>query len=135
MLDYLNEAQNTALLELLICMAKADGDFSQLEQDVVQQYSELLNVDPDRLEGNRVPEELVQQFNTPATRLAVLQELMRIAHLDGHYHRDEADAIDDIGEMMGFPPMFVHRVDEWVQQGLDWVWQGEDLLDEAEAML
>ena len=66
---------------------------------------------------------------------AALQELLRIAHLDGNFHRDEADTIDDIAEMMGFPPMYVKKVDDWVQWGLNWVWQGEDLLEEAEEML
>mgnify|MGYP002634320256 CR=1 FL=1 len=135
MLDYLDENQHVALMELLIYMAKVDGDFSDIEKEVIQQYGELLGVDVHAVSGNRVPEELVQQFQSPASRVAVLQELLRIAHLDGNFHRDEADTIDDIAEMMGLPPMYVKKVDDWVQWGLNWVWQGEDLLEEAEEML
>jgi len=36
---------------------------------------------------------------------------------------------------MGIPQELVKKVDQWVVDGLNWMWRGEDLLDEAEQLM
>ena len=56
-----------------------------------------------------------------------------MSHLDGIISQGEHTAILAIAAQMGFPDSVVHRLDTWVVEGLRWVWEGEDILDEIEA--
>jgi tellurite resistance protein len=131
MLDRLNSEEQRVLLELLIFMAKADGKVVDIEDEVLHQYAELLDVDFDELDGNLGPDQLIPQLENPASRVIVLQEMLRLAHIDGLFSDDEQEAILTMAQYMGIPTDLLQRVDEWVLEGLKWVWQGEELLQEA----
>jgi uncharacterized tellurite resistance protein B-like protein len=135
MLDRLTPSQQTAMMELLIYMAKTDGSIAEIERDVLQRYSELLNVDTSLLRGDLTPEELIVRFDTPASRVILLQELLRIAHLDGYFTDAEMSAIVDVAALMGFPMFFLEKINDWVKQGLQWVLSGERLIDEAKEVI
>jgi len=56
--------------------------------------------------------------------------MLRLSHLDGIFTERERTAVLSIAELMGVPVFMAHKLDEWVLDGLRWVWRGEDLLDE-----
>ncbi len=132
MLDRLEPDEQRALLELLIYMAKADGKVVEIEQEILQNYATLVEVDFSTLRMNSTPEELMPSFQSAVSRAIVLQELLRLSHLDGMFTHSERDAIIEIAKLMGFPLELVRRLDEWVVDGMKWVWRGEDLLEEIE---
>jgi uncharacterized tellurite resistance protein B-like protein len=127
----LNPEEQRNLMELLIAMAKADGEVVDIEAQVLEQYAELIDVDLDSLDGNRSVEELATTFGTPESKVAVLQEVIRLSHLDGYFAEDEKRAILQLAGVMGIPTEFVMRVDQWVVDGLRWVWEGEELVNQA----
>ena len=131
MIDRLNRDERVAMMELLEYLAKADGKVTELHHEVLGQYAELLEVDISKLDGNLTPEELVPQFQSPANRVVVLQEVFRLAHLDGIFTIGEESAILDIASLMGFPMEFVRRVEQWVIDGLEWTLTGEKLIEEG----
>lgn len=135
MLDRLNENEQRALMELLIYMAKLDGQVEEIERWLLDQYADLIRVDFTGLEGDLTPEELVPQFQSPASRVIVLQELFRICHLDGMFTAGEQSAILDIASMMGVPMDLLRKIETWVIDGLRWVGQGEALVEEAETVV
>lgn len=132
MLERLEPDEQRAMLELLIYVAKADGKVAAIEQEILQNYATLIEIDFSSLREDRRPEELIPQLNSAVSRAIVLQELLRLSHLDGIFTQGERTAIIEIARLMGFPLDLVHRIDEWVVDGLKWVWRGEDLLDEIE---
>ena len=131
MLDRLNANEQRVLMELLIYMAKADGQVVDIEDEVLHQYAELVDVDFGSLNGNLGPDELIPQLEDPESRVIVLQEMLRLAHIDGLFSDDEQDAILTMAQYMGIPIDLLQKVDEWVLEGLKWVWRGEELLTEA----
>lgn len=133
MIERLDIDEQRVLLELLIYMAKADGKVADIEQEILQNYATIVDVEFADLDGDLSPEELIPELTSPVSRAIVLQELLRLSHLDGLFTDSERTAIIDIATMMEFPLDLVHRLDQWVVDGLRWVWQGEDLLDEIEA--
>lgn len=134
MLDRLTPEEQHALLELLIYMAKTDGKVHDVEEEILHQYADLVEVDFDSLDGSQTPHDLLPRFLTPTSRTVVLQELLRLSHLDGYFAEDEKAAVLDIAEQMQLPREFVAEIDAWVVEGLRWVLRGEDLLDKAEAL-
>jgi hypothetical protein len=133
MIERLEADEQKALLELLIFMAKADGKVADIEQEILQNYATLVEIDFAELAGDRSPEELIPQFHSYVSRAIVLQELLRLSHLDGLFSEGEQSAIIEIAALMGFPLDLVQRLDAWVVDGLKWVWRGEELLDAVEA--
>ena len=131
MIDRLNRDERVAMMELLAYLAKTDGKLSDVNQEVLREYAELLEIDPGAIDSDLTPEELVPQFQNPASRVVVLQEVFRLANLDGVFTIGEESAILDIASLMGFPMEFVQRVEQWVLDGLEWTLQGEKLIDEG----
>jgi tellurite resistance protein len=131
MIDRLNSDERVALLELMTCLAKTDGKMTEVSQEVLREYAELLEVDPADIDSDTTPEELVPQFQSPASRVVALQEVFRLANLDGVFTIGEESAILDIASLMGFPMEFVQRVEQWVLDGLEWTLTGEKLIEEG----
>jgi len=132
MLERLEPDEQRVMLELLIYVAKADGKVAEIEHEILQNYATLIEIDFSSLRGDYPPEELIPQLPTAVSRAIVLQELLRLSHLDGIFTQGERTALIEISELMGFPIDLVHRFDQWVVDGLKWVWSGEDLLEEVE---
>jgi tellurite resistance protein len=133
MIDRLQPEEQRVMLELLIYLAKADGTVADIEQEILQNYATLVEVDFSSLDGNLTPEILIPKLTSPVSRAVVLQELLRLSHLDGVFSQGEGKALLNVADRMGFPVDLVQRLDEWVVDGLKWVWRGEDLLDEIES--
>ena len=118
MLDRLSPEEQHALLELLIYLAKSDGKVQDVEEDILHQYADLVDVDFDSLDGTLTPQDLVPQFENAVSRTVVLQELLRLSHLDGYFAEDEKAVILDIAEQMRLPREFVAEIDNWVVDDL-----------------
>ena len=135
MLDLMTPHQKRMLMELLIAIAKSDGKVGEIENEAIMDYAELLDVGLEELSGAFNIAELAPHFDTPASRVAAMQELCRLARLDGHFARPEQQAILDVGERMGLSHDMITRIDHWVLEGLHHTARGEDLLAEAERAL
>ncbi len=133
MLERLTSDEQRAMLELLIYMAKADGKVVDIEQQILENYATLVEVEFSGLRDDATPEDVIPRLKTMVSRAIVLQELLRLSHLDGLFTERERAAILEIAGLMGLPMSMVHKLDEWVVEGLRWVWRGEDLLDEVAA--
>lgn len=135
MLERLTSGEQKAMLELLIYMAKADGKVVDIEQEILENYATLVEVDLGAVRDDVTPDDAIARLPTMVSRAIVMQELLRLSHLDGLFTDRERSAILAIAEQMGIPVAMVHKLDEWVVDGLRWVWRGEDLLDEVEETL
>ena len=135
MLDQLTPNEQTALMELLITLAKADGAMEDLESEILDQYADIIDVDFDALNGELPLEEILPQFESPTSKVIAVQELLRLSHLDGVFADEEKNLIQDIAQRLGVPDELLKKLDEWVVEGLNWSWRGEELLDEAEEVM
>ncbi len=131
MLERLSPNEQRVLMELLVYMARADGQVADAEREVLHQYADLVRVDFDEIDGDLSPEELVPHFTSPESRVIVLAELFRLSHLDGLFSDGEQSAILEIASLMGVPMMLLREIEQWVVEGLQWVWRGEEILEQA----
>ena len=135
MLDQLTPNEQTALLELLIHLAKSDGAVEDIENEILEQYADLVEVDLDSLSGELPLEEILPQFESPTSKLIAVQELLRLAHLDGYFYDDEKRSIREVADRLGVPANLLQKADAWVVDGLNWMCRGEELLEEAEEVM
>lgn len=135
MLDRLSPNEQRALLELLVHLAKADGRLKDMEREVLEMYADLVQVDRAEIEGDYSLEQLVPQFKTPASRVIALQELFRLSHLDGWFAESEQSEILEVSAMMHVPMELLQKIERWVLDGIEWAERGEEILEDAEAMV
>ena len=135
MLERLTSGEQRAMLELLVYTAKADGKVVDIEQEILENYASLVDVDFSEIRDDVTPEQAIERLPSMVSRAIVLQEMLRLSHIDGLFTDRERAAIIDTAKTMGIPLEMVHKLDEWVVDGLRWVWRGEDLLDEVEEKL
>jgi len=133
MIERLTPDEQHVLLELLIHIARADGKVEDVEREILENYASIVEVDFKSLKGTLTPAELLPRLTGATSRAIVLQEMLRLSHIDGVLSRGERDAIISIAGAMGFSEEVIHKLDQWVVDGLQWVWRGEDLLDAIEA--
>lgn len=135
MTDELTTHQRRMLMELLITLAKADGRVGEIENEAIEDYAELMEVPLEELSGTFSIADLTPHFDSPASRVAVIEELCRMARLDGTFVVAEQDAIIEVAKRMGISPELVTRIDDWVVDGMRWMARGEDLIADAERQL
>ena len=116
-------------------MAKVDGQVEFIEDAVLHEYADLVSVDFDTLDGNLDIEELVPQFESPESKLIVLQQLIRLSHLDGQFTKPEKETIHRISELISVPLHVLQEDDVWVLDGLRWVLRGEEMMETLSAEL
>lgn len=135
MTDELTSHQRRMLMEMLITIAKADGGVDEIENEAIQDYAELMEVPLDELSGGFTIAELTPHFDTPSSRVAVIEELCRMARLDGKFGSPEQNTIIDVARRLGIGAELVTRIDDWVVDGMRWMARGEDLIADAERQL
>ena len=131
MIERLTTDEQRVMLELLIYIAKSDGKVVDIEREILENYAVLVDIPFSELRNDMTPEEMVAQLPTMVSRAIVL----RLSHMDGIFTDRERKAILAIAKVMEVPLEMVHKLDEWVVEGLRWIWRGEDLLDEVDETL
>lgn len=132
MIDRLTKEQRSALMELMIHLAKADGKVDDIETKVLEQYAHLSGVEACSLKNEHELKDLVAPFTTPDARVAVLMELIRLSHYNNYFSDEEQSAIVDVAAMMGLPMDLLAQIEDWVMEGIEWERKGEALVREAE---
>lgn len=131
MIAKLTRDQRAALMELLIYLAKADGKVDDIEARLLEQYAHLSGVESCSLKNNRTLKDLVAPFDCAESRVAVLQELMRLSHYNNYFSDEEQSAVVDVAALMGFSMDLLAEIEAWVMEGIEWEKKGEALVQKA----
>lgn len=118
-----------ALVGLLVAIAKADGEIQEGEAAFLDDYSSGTGINW-REFPDRPIDTIVTDFKEHYQKVAVLQELVKLAMTDGDYSDAERAGIHSIAKRMSIAGEKVLRIEDWVRQGLDWVSDGIELRKE-----
>lgn len=135
MLAKLTKEQRKALMELLIHLARSDGRVDDVEKNLLYQYAHFNGVESCALHNDRTLKELVAPFESPASRVVVMAELLRLSHAHGFFADEETSAIVDVAALLGVPMDLLARIEEWVVDDLELEDRADELLAEAEAVV
>ena len=135
MIGRLSKEQRRRLLELMLHLAKSDGHLDDVERRILSHYAYVNGVESVKIQPARSMKEMVAAFDTPASRVIVLSELLRLSHAGEYFEDSKKSELVDVAAMMGIPMDLLAKIEEWVVERLDMERRAVELLEEAEAVV
>lgn len=130
--DRLTQAQRQVVFDLAANLAAADNDVSDEEIQYLKDFSSAYGLDYNLDKGELNIDDAVTQLDTKASRIITLQELIKLSYKDGHFGKEEQDRVLLIAQKMGLnDPELMILIDNWVRQGFDWIYEGEQMIDNS----
>lgn len=127
--DKLTQAQRQVVFDLAANLAAADNDISEEEVQYLKDFSEAYSIEYDLDKSDVSIDDLLTLLDTKAARIITLQELIKLSYKDGHFGKEEQDKVFLIAQKMGLnDPALIMRIEKWVRQGFDWIYEGEQML-------
>ena len=128
--DRLSQKQREVVFDLAAHIAAADNDVSEEEVQYLKDFSSAYGIAFDLDKANISISDLIAHLDTKSSRIITLQELIKISYKDGHFGKEEQDKVFMIAQKMGLnDPELLMRIEKWVRQGFDWIYEGEEMLD------
>lgn len=128
--DQLMEAEKRALMSLLIDISKADGDLAEQEINFLSAYSTENGIALNLEQYISLPD-ACDLIKSNKGKIIVIQEIVKLAIVDGHYDEAERKGALAIAEMLGVQLAKFQEVENWVLDGKQWVSKGLHMINEA----
>ncbi|WP_029407984.1 hypothetical protein [Thiomicrorhabdus sp. Milos-T2] len=126
----LTQAQRQIVFDLAVNLAAADNDVSEEEIQYLKSFSSAYGIEYNLDNGEVNIDDAITLLDTKTSRIITLQELIKLSYKDGHFGKEEQDKVFLIAQKMGLnDPELIMRIETWVRQGFDWVYEGEQMLD------
>jgi tellurite resistance protein len=127
---FFSKNEVTAFMQLLVLIAKADGKITKEEIDFLNDYSNNTGLDWKELKEISL-EEILSEFKTFSSKIEVMQELVKLAMIDGDYSDEEKAGVKEIAHILSLPESKVIAIEDWVRRGLEWIAEGQALKNEV----
>jgi len=128
-LDRLSKEQHQAIFDLAANLAAVDNDVSEEEVQYLKDFSTAYGIEFDLNKSDIDMVETLSKLNSKEIRIITLQQLIKISYKDGHFGKEEQDKVFLIAQKMGLnDPELMIRIEKWVRQGFDWLYEGEQML-------
>jgi len=128
--DRLSQKQREVVFDLAAHIAAADNDVSEEEVQYLKDFSVAYGIEFNLDKADIKIDDLIVCLDTKASRVITLQELIKISYKDGHFGKEEQDKVFMIAQKMGLnDPELMMRIEKWVRQGFDWIYEGEQMID------
>ncbi|BCN93833.1 hypothetical protein THMIRHAM_16180 [Thiomicrorhabdus immobilis] len=125
----LTQAQRQVVFDLAANLAAADNDVSEEEVQYLKSFSSAYGIEYDLDKGDINIDDAITVLDSKASRIITLQELIKLSYKDGHFGKEEQDKVFLIAQKIGLnDPELIMRIEKWVREGFDWVYEGEQML-------
>lgn len=129
-LHMFSKEEKTAFLQLAYQLAIADGHEAAEELGMLEECAREMGFDGlPELKLDADLDALLDVFQAPESRRALLLELLRLAHADENYAEFERLVIDRVALDFGLDQRFVRLGSEWARMAIALERQGLLLLD------
>lgn len=128
--DRLTQPQRQSVFDLAANLAAEDNDISEEEIQYLKDFSTTYDIEFDLDKADIDVNEVLAKLNTKEARIITLQELIKLSYKDGHFGKEEQHKVFLIAQKMGLnDPELMIRIERWVRQRFDWVYEGEQMLN------
>ena len=128
--ELLSVEEKMALLKLITGIAKADGEITKEEADFLSVYASEIGVSVD-LDSDFSIEDTCALLCSYKAKIITMQEIIKMALVDGNYDEQERNGALIISQTLGIPLEKFLEIENWVIEGHNWVARGEKLLTES----
>lgn len=128
--ELLEDSEKQALMSLLVNIAKADGNIDKSEIDFLSKYADDYNLTLD-LEKEISISDACSRINSQKAKIVTIQEIVKLAIVDGNYDDAERKGVMVISEMLNIVVSKFEEIEKWVLDGQKWVAQGVQMLDDV----
>lgn len=125
--DLLEQKEKDALMMLLVDIAKADGTIDDSEMDFLSKYANEHGIDLN-LENNMSITDACHQISSHKAKVVAMQEIVKLAIVDGNYDDAEKAGAKAIAEMLNIESEKFKEIEKWVLDGQQWVQRGVEML-------
>ncbi len=123
----LNRTEKEILIDLLMRLANIDNTFDRNEMDYVLAIHLKHEVDM-KTDPNRSVQQLCSSIKKDASRVIILQEMLRLARIDGEFAEPERVLIDEVAKYFKITAEKFIEIDRWVKSGLTWSANGTQII-------
>lgn len=128
--DRLTQEQREVVFDLAANLAAADNDISEEEVSYLKDFCSAYGIEFDLDKADIKIDDLIAKLDSKSSRVITLQELIKLSYKDGHFGKEEQDKVFLIAQKMGLNDAeLMIRIEKWVRQGFDWIYEGEQMLD------
>lgn len=127
---FFSQNEAVAFVQLLVFIANADGEITAEEASFLDDYCDKSGI-AWRDFDTRTIDEILSVFSTFNSKIEVLQELVKLAMVDGVYSKEERAGVIEIAKKLSVPDVKVYAVEDWVQRGLAWIAEGQAMRNEV----
>jgi len=128
--DKLTQAQRQVVFDLAVNLAAADNDVSEEEIQYLKHFSSVYGIEYSLEKTPINIDDAIGVLDSKEARIITLQELIKLSYKDGHFGEEEQDKVFLIAQKLGLnDPELIIRIETWVRQGFDWIYEGEQMLN------
>ena len=129
-INLLEEYEKKALIELLIAISRADGQIRSEEEAFITNFGNEIGVKQD-FSSNVNLEKSCQQITKEQSKIIAMQEIIRLALIDGNYDSEERKGVEVIANLLGLSQEKLQNIENWIFEGQRWIEKGEEMLKTA----
>ena len=131
--DQLTQEQRQVVFDLAANLAAVDNEVSSEEEQYLKDFSQAYAIEYTLDKSSLDIDKALAKLDSKKSRIITLQELIKLSYKDGHFGKEEQDKVFLLAQKMGLNNTdFLMRVEAWVRQGFDWIYEGEQMLEEKD---
>lgn len=131
--DQLTQEQRQVVFDLAANLAAVDNEVSSEEEQYLKDFSQAYAIEYVLDKSSLDIDKALAKLDSKKSRIITLQELIKLSYKDGHFGKEEQDKVFLLAQKMGLNNTdFLMRVEAWVRQGFDWIYEGEQMLEEKD---
>ncbi|WP_220769229.1 TerB family tellurite resistance protein [Shewanella sp. MBTL60-007] len=129
-INQLSKNEKQALMSLLVDISKADGNLADSEINFLTAYAEENNIELNLSETPSISE-VCNKIESKKGKVVAIQEIIKLAIVDGNYDDSERSGAMTISELLKLPLSKFEEIESWVLDGEHWVNRGIQMLADA----
>lgn len=114
LLMQLTNIEKFAFLQIAHFLAHADGEFDEIEQEIIKEYCIEMGIDDIYFEPDEFfLHDTLKLFKSKKAQKILLLELMILVHVDDRFNHFEQKLVNSISGEFGFSQQEIRRASSW----------------------
>jgi uncharacterized tellurite resistance protein B-like protein len=128
-LNFLEEREKKAFLEIAYNIAYSDGSFNENEAIVIGSYCNEMGIENPQFVNKREIREIAEEIVNAQSKKIVILELMSLVNADNNFDDHERNMLHELIEIFSIEQQFIAEAENWSRTLLETIEKGLFLID------